>query len=47
MKFVGKEEDNDLHHYADQQGQHNEASWGRRFHVPMTKLYSPKLNIPE
>lgn len=36
--YVGKE---NVFEYIDQGGQHNEASWGARFYLPMTTLYPP------
>jgi predicted alpha/beta superfamily hydrolase len=35
----------DLFYYLDNGGSHNERSWGRRFHVPMTDLYPPTTTI--
>lgn len=33
--------DQTVYKYVDQGGEHNEASWGKRFHLPMAALYPP------
>ena len=39
MDKIGYKANETLFHYVDKGGQHNEYYWGRRFSVPMTKLY--------
>ena len=37
---IGYQSNKTLFYYLDKGGQHNEYYWGRRFHVPLTDLYS-------
>ena len=36
-----------LFYFLQPGGQHNEASWASRFHVPLQEVYSPKLYVPQ
>ena len=36
----------DPFYYLDRGGSHDEASWGARFHVPMSTLFPPVVHVP-
>lgn len=40
LSKIGYRTNQTLFYYLDKGGQHNEYYWGRRFNVPMLKLYS-------
>lgn len=41
MSTVGFKPDSNLFQYVQEGGEHNEASWGSRFHIPIQDLYPP------
>jgi predicted alpha/beta superfamily hydrolase len=36
---IGYKENQTLFYYLDKGGQHSEAYWGKRFHIPLVDLY--------